>query len=136
MTTVVDVGTWLAAAAAGLAGLAYLTRVVRRMFAGIAILERLMTQGDAIQRLLRKELQPNHGSSLKDDVNAITQSLHRAHERIDQVEGTLDGFADSQRHLWPAIEAVANARPPKHHDRHHTDHEVDNDLADPDPELD
>lgn len=67
---------------------------------------------EALSKVIGRELNPNHGSSMKDDLYGITMSLDKAHSRIDHLEQTLGVLAESQHHIWPAIEAVANARPP------------------------
>ena len=103
---VTDVAAWSGSLMVITGALTYFAKRVRHL---VRMLEALST-------LLGRELNPNHGSSMKDDLHGITMSLDKAHSRIDHLEGILDTMADAQTNVWPAIEAVANARPPWHED--------------------
>lgn len=61
----IDVLTWGAVAAAGVAGLLYLSGKVRSAFRAI----------DAIQHLVERELDHNHGSSMKDDIHGMAVAI-------------------------------------------------------------
>lgn len=98
-----DVAAWAGSLVVIATATGYFTKRVRHL---VRLLEALST-------LIGRELNPNHGSSMKDDLYAISMSLERATARIDKLEAVLEVLAESQSHVWPAIEAVANARPPK-----------------------
>lgn len=106
---VADVATWAGSVMVIVTSAAYAGKKLRHV-------ARLL---EALSTVVGRELNPNHGSSMKDDLAAVAQALDTAHGRIDQLEQTVSAvedalhtIADSNRHIWPAIEAVANARPP------------------------
>jgi hypothetical protein len=65
MPSISDTALWLAAVAAGAAGLTYLARVVRNVVRAIA----------AIQHIVERELEHNHGSSMKDDMTGMAVAI-------------------------------------------------------------
>lgn len=74
---------------------------------------------DQVLSLVKTELTPDHGSSIKDDVTNLVSGLHATNLRIDQVHAemheqarTLQNLAEANHLIWPAIEAVARATPP------------------------
>lgn len=71
---------WFAAVAAGLTGLGYLTRQVRR---GARKVREMVDAVRAIRHLVERELDHNHGSSMKDDIHGMAVAiglLQRARE--------------------------------------------------------
>lgn len=74
-----DYAVWIAALAAGVAGMAYLARLL------IAVLRRVTV----IQRITESELEHNHGSSMKDDVHGMAVSLGELQRRVDRIEGRM-----------------------------------------------
>lgn len=104
---------FLAALAAGLGAVAYLVRTLRRAYCRIRDwVRRGLERADALERLVQHELNPNSGQSLHDTVHRLDEVVAENSERLDAVEGSLSTMAESQRHMWPAIEAVARAEPP------------------------
>lgn len=105
---------WTAAISGGLAGFLYITAKVRR---GIRTLwgfaKDVRRRMNALEDLLNHELNPNSGTSLKDAVTRLDRAVADQSERLDTLEDHLGTLADSQRAIWPAIEAVAKAEPPK-----------------------
>lgn len=51
---------------------------------------------DALERLARKELTPNGGSSLKDDVANLVSTAKLAHSRIDALAESFDQHMNRQ----------------------------------------
>lgn len=74
-----DYAVWIAALAAGVAGMAYLARLL------IAVLRRVTV----IQRLTESELEHNHGSSMKDDVHGMAVSLGKLQRKTDELDARL-----------------------------------------------
>ena len=68
---------------------------------------------NALEDLLQHELNPNSGTSLKDALTRVDAMTKTNAARLDALEDHLGTLADSQTHIWPAIEAVARAEPPK-----------------------
>jgi hypothetical protein len=76
-------------------------------------------------RAIGAEVKPNSGTSLRDVVNRIEQTVsenlvrlsdieHRMvleADRVSRIEEALQTNAEAQMHVWPAIEAIAKARP-------------------------
>lgn len=73
----------------------------------------------AMETLITRELTPDHGSSLKDDVTNTVAALHSTNQRVDQLHTTLHMLAESNQLIWPAIEAVAKATPPEEEEPRH-----------------
>lgn len=65
MPTLSDTAVWVAAIAAGTAGLVYLARVARNVVQAIA----------AILHIVERELEHNHGSSMKDDMTGMAIAI-------------------------------------------------------------
>lgn len=80
MTT--DALTMIGAAAAAVAGLAYLIRL------GLKAARAL----DAIQTVVERELEHNHGSSMKDDVHGMARAIGKLQRQVDDLD------ADYQNH--------------------------------------
>lgn len=72
----------------------------------------LVSMSGGISELLQRELNHNHGSSMKDDAHGTAISVRIAHERIDAVETTLRVFADANHLVLPIIADAINAKPP------------------------
>lgn len=67
---------WVAVIAAGVAGAVYLARLAAKGFRAVS----------TMAELVERELQPNHGSSIKDDVHGMAVALGITQRRLDQVE--------------------------------------------------
>lgn len=65
MPAISDAALWIAAVAAGAAGAAYLFRGVRNVVRAIA----------AIQHIVERELEHNHGGSIKDDTVGMAVAI-------------------------------------------------------------
>jgi hypothetical protein len=65
MSNVSEAALWIAAVAAGVAGVVYLVRGARRAVQAIG----------AIQDIVQRELEHNHGSSIKDDVHGMAVAI-------------------------------------------------------------
>lgn len=104
-----DLLAWLATAGAGLAAVGYLFRKVRAFARWIST---LVETAETLLALARKELEHNHGSSIKDDVHGTALSVDHLAHRVDDLYDALATLAEANHLIWPAIEAVANARPP------------------------
>jgi hypothetical protein len=63
---------WAAAAAAGVAGVLYLAKKVRDLVRGALYVLRSI---EAIKHLVQRELDHNHGSSMKDDVHGMAVAI-------------------------------------------------------------
>lgn len=109
---------WAVFIAALAAGMVALGAIARRCVSAYRRLRGWVREGirraDALDKLVQHELHPNSGGSLHDIVRKNS-------ERLDRLEGAMSTLAESQTHMWPAIEAVANAKPPKHHEGEHYD---------------
>lgn len=115
---------WLAAVTAGLTAAGWLFARLRRAWRRTrASWAAWAVRFDALDTLVSHELQPNTGSSMKDSLKRVeaAQAQHLAEasqaarvitSRLDALEDITGTFAESQAHLWPAIEAVAQATPP------------------------
>lgn len=110
--SVLDVASWIALAAATVTGLSYLFKRARGGFRSYDQLEQLIGMADDIKDLLGRELEHNSGSSLKDNVVGIAFSLHRAHNRIDDINTYLKVFADANALVLPLISDAIHATPP------------------------
>jgi hypothetical protein len=82
---------WAAAAAAGIAGFIYLARVVLYIARSI----------EAVRHLVQRELEHNHGSSMKDDVHGMAVA-------IGQLQRDRD---DDRRRLSRALRLAAKHHP-------------------------
>lgn len=101
-----------AAVTAGLLALgAIATRVVRGIRRARAWIREGLRRADALDRLVQHELHPNHGGSLHDKVGNLDK-------RLVAVESSLTTMARSSANMWPAIEAIAQAEPPKERNNH------------------
>lgn len=104
---------FIAAISAGLAGLALLVQRFRRWTKRTwALALELRRRAKALEDLLNHELNPNSGTSIKDAVHRLEDKVAGNSERLTSLEEHLDTLAEAQRHVWPAIEAVARAAPP------------------------
>lgn len=99
---------WAVFAAAVAAGMVALGAITRRVVSAFRRCRSWVREGirraDALDKLVQHELHPNSGGSLHD-------AVHRLDDRMTAVEGSLSTMAESQTHMWPAIEAVARSRP-------------------------
>lgn len=101
---------FVAAIAAGMVALGAIGKRIRSAWRRLARWVReFIRRADALDKLVQHELHPNHGGSLHDKVTHNSQ-------RLTKLEESVTLLADSQRLMWPAIQAVAEAKPPKHHD--------------------
>lgn len=92
--TLGTVAAWVAVVAAGVAGLVYLARI-----AGHAV-RALSTMSQLVER----ELTPNHGSSIKDDVHGMALALGKLQREFT------DHKAETRRRLT-AIESNTQETP-------------------------
>lgn len=122
-----DLERWAVFASAVAAGILALGVMLRKAWRGFTSARDWVREGvrsaRALERLVTRELQPNHGSSLHDTVTELGRQLAQTREgvdlnraRLDKVEASLSTLAESQLAIWPAIEAVARAEPPKRED--------------------
>lgn len=72
MSSLSEAGIWVAAIAAGVAGLVYLARLVRNVVHASRNMVRAI---GAIQHLVERELDHNHGSSMKDDLTGMAIAI-------------------------------------------------------------
>lgn len=100
-------------AAAALAALGVLIKWARGGFRTIDNAEQLLSMTGDIKRIVERELRHNSGGSLKDDVHGIAISVHRAHNRIDDLHEVLRTFADANSLVLPIIADAINAAPPE-----------------------
>lgn len=99
---------FLAAIAAGLVALGAIAKRIRSAWRRLhAWVRSAIRRADALDRLVQHELHPNSGGSLHDTV-------HKTADRVDKLEESMATLAEAQKLMWPAIEAVARAKPPKH----------------------
>lgn len=105
---------WLAAVSGGLAAFLYIVKKLRQgwkaLKAGWAITRRRF---DALEALIQHELNPNSGGSMYDAIHRLDDTTRQNTARLDHLESHLGTLADAQACIWPAIEAVANAEPPR-----------------------
>lgn len=100
---------FLAAIAAGVVALGALARRVRSAYRRVkGWVREAVRRADALDKLVQHELQPNSGGSLHDTV-------HKNSARLTELERHVATMAEAQPAMWHAIEAVANAKPPKQH---------------------
>lgn len=87
-------------AAAIVLGVAVLTALgvaVRRLrlaFRALENLAALLEMTGQVRDLVQRELNHNHGGSIKDDVVGTALGLQRAHNRVDQLEDRQDQVLD------------------------------------------
>lgn len=81
--SVIDTATTLTAIAAGVAALLYLARQARRAFR--AIRDGLQLLGVATD-IVTRELEHNHGSSIKDDVHGTAVAVGQLQRRVGHLE--------------------------------------------------
>lgn len=98
-----DLLSYVAAIAAAGAALGWVVRQVLR----------LVKAGEALSAVVTRELGHNGGSSIKDDVHGTAINVQHVSDRVDHLYRVLDNLAEANHLIWPAIEAVANARPPE-----------------------
>lgn len=103
MTWVTDVLGYLALIAAGAGGLLWIGQQVRRV----------VRAADVMSALVSRELSHNSGKSMKDDVHGTAVSIARLDDRVSDLYRVLESLAEANHLIWPAIEAVARAQPPK-----------------------
>lgn len=97
-----DLAVQLAVMAAGVGAAGFLLRGAWRSARRLVHWgRRLAHQLDAMQDLLARELEPDHGSSMKDDVTAIARQLGYAQRRLDVLERRLRRTARTAADLHP-----------------------------------
>lgn len=111
--TITEAAAGVVLAVAGVTALGVIIRWMRGGFRVADDAERLLKNTDAILSLVKRELEHNHGGSLKDDVHGIAVSVHRAHNRIDVLEDTLSTLAEANSLVLPIIQDAINATPPE-----------------------
>lgn len=107
-----DSASWVVLVVAGLTALGVAFKWARGGFRKVEDVALLLTMTEDLKAVIDRELNHNHGSSLKDDVHGIAISVHRAHNRIDELENTLANLADANRLVLPIIADAINATPP------------------------
>jgi hypothetical protein len=80
MANVSEAALWVAAIAAGVAGLVYLGRGARKGLQAIG----------AIQDIVERELEHNHGSSIKDDVHGMAVAIGKLQRDREEDRELLD----------------------------------------------
>lgn len=98
MPSALEVLGWIAAVAAGVAGLVYLVKALRYVARGVRW---LFDAIEVIHDLVTRELDHNHGSSMKDDLYGVAVALgtlQREHE-------------EDRRRLWRALRLAAKHHP-------------------------
>lgn len=91
MPDVLDLALWIAGIAAGIAGLVYIARGIRNVVQAIA----------AIQNIVERELEHNHGSSMKDDTHGMAVAIGKLQRDRD----------DDRRRLNRALRLAAKHHP-------------------------
>lgn len=87
MPALSDAAIWIAAIAAGVAALGYLAKKTRDAArAGVRMLRAVI----AIQRLVERELEHNHGSSMKDDIHGMAVAIGQLQRDRDDDREVLD----------------------------------------------
>lgn len=98
MPSLSDAAIWIAAIAAGTAGLAYLGRGVRNVVQAIAV----------IQDIVQRELEHNHGSSMKDDTHGMAVAIGKLQRDRDDDRRRA---AEERRRLNWALRLAAKHHP-------------------------
>lgn len=88
MLTDIAAGAGLLVAALTAFGVMF--RRLRASFRAVEDLSALLAMTEGLRDLVERELNHNHGSSLKDDVHGIALGVQRAHNRVDQVVGVVE----------------------------------------------
>lgn len=91
MDNLSEAAVWIAALAAGVAGLGYLVKKGRDVVRAIA----------AIQHIVERELEHNHGSSMKDDTHGMAVAIGKLQRDRD----------DDRRRLNRALRLAAKHHP-------------------------
>jgi hypothetical protein len=89
---------WAAAAAAGVAGCIYLAKKVRDLVRGVLYIVHAI---EVIRHLVQRELEHNHGSSMKDDMHGIAVALGKLQRETE----------DDRRRLKNALRLAAKHHP-------------------------
>ena len=110
--SVSEAASWTVLVVAGLSAIGVVFKWVRGGFRKVEDVARLIAMTEQLKDVIDRELNHNHGSSLKDDVHGIAVSVHRAHNRIDAVEEALSNFAEANRLVLPIIADAIHATPP------------------------
>lgn len=107
-----EIATWIVLVAGAATGVGYLFRKARGGFRTVDQLEQLVGMTEQIKRLVDRELNHNHGSSIKDDTYGTAISAHYAHQRIDELHVVLHTFAEANALVLPLIDTAIRATPP------------------------
>lgn len=91
MSALSEAAIWVAAIAAGLAGLIFLATKVRDVVQSIV----------AIQHIVERELEHNHGTSMKDDTHGMAVAIGKLQRDRD----------DDRRRLNRALRTIAKHHP-------------------------
>lgn len=120
--TATEAATCVVLVAAALTGIGVMFKWMRGGFRGVeegaqllasaADIRQLLAMSEDIKRVVERELNHNHGSSMKDDAYGTAISVRLAHQRIDDVHDVLRTFADANHLVLPIIADAINANPP------------------------
>lgn len=120
--TMTEVAAGVILAAAALTGFGVLFKWLRggfrtvedgaQLLAAAKDIRQLVAMSSDIKALVERELNHNHGSSMKDDAYGTAISVRLAHERIDGIHDVLRTFADANHLVLPIIADAINANPP------------------------
>jgi hypothetical protein len=88
------VATWVVLVGAAFTVLGHLARKARNVARKLDRLEELLRPA---AKTVAKELTPNTGSSMKDDLHGMAVSLGEAQRRLDDLETGQEGLAAGQR---------------------------------------
>lgn len=82
------------------------------LLASAGDIKQLVAMSSAIKRIVERELNHNHGSSIKDDTTGTAVSVRLAHARIDEIHDLFSTFAEANHLVLPLIETALRSSPP------------------------
>jgi hypothetical protein len=115
--TINEIAAAVVLAAAAMVGAREIIRALRGSARKVDDLGELISMTADIRNLVQRELNHNHGSSMKDDSHGTAISVRVAHERIDQLDDTLRLLAEANNLVLPIIADAINASPPQERTR-------------------
>lgn len=89
-----EIAAWVVSAAAGLAALGYLGKRVRD---GVHLLDRIEGLVRSSNAVVERELEANHGSSIKDDISGIAYTVGNLWARLEQLERDLHAHIERKK---------------------------------------
>lgn len=80
---------WVGVLVVLLTGTAYLWKRLRHVIKFADALERLVAKVDAIEAVVSKELEPNTGDSMKDDLHGVAMALGHLQRHVGDLDAQL-----------------------------------------------